>query len=308
LSRCNIQGAEAMSHEISQTDISGIQLRESKTQPKVSHSREIGEAQIVQTIFGRAKVRIIRKHDKLRRAMWLTAVVGVAAISAFVWQGWYATQQPEPMQSAEPAPPASAAVHESASGFQPENIVSPSKPAAEVIEPSKPAPAEISKSLIGEKSAPQPQVVMKAAEKEAAKPVIAKPKPVATPAKPVAIHPKPVTDQPKQATAQPKPALAPAQSIAPQAETANKPQTPPVAAGNNALKTPTATPLTAKQILPKQPVAATIAATPAAKATAPASGPAAIPVLVAPLVKEDVSNPAPVADKQLAAPLNLQSK
>jgi hypothetical protein len=292
-----------MSHEISQTDISGIQLRESKTQPKVSHSREIGEAQIVQTIFGRAKVRIIRKHDKFRRAMWLTAVVGVAAISAFVWQGWYATQQPEPMQSAEPAPPVSAAVHESASGFQPENIVSPSKPEAEVIEPGKPAPAEINKSLIGEKSVPRSQVVMKADGKEAVKPVIAKPKPVAIPAKPVAIPPKPVMDQPKQATAQPKPAIAPAQSITPQAETASKPQNPPVAASNNALKTPAA-----KPILPKSPVAATIAATPAAKTAAPASSPAAIPVLAAPLVKEDAPNPAPVADKQLAAPLNLQGK
>ena len=97
---CNIQGAGIMVHENSQFDISGIQLRESKTQPKVSFSREIGDAQIIHTIFGRAKVRIIRKNDKLNRALLLTAAVVMTAIAAVVWQGWFASQQIEPQQNA----------------------------------------------------------------------------------------------------------------------------------------------------------------------------------------------------------------
>ncbi len=99
-----------MSHENGQFDISDIQLREPKAQPRVSLSREIGEAQIIHTLFGKAKVRIIRKHDKTRRAWWLTGMIGLTVASAAVWQVWFAARYTEPLQSATPLPPVNAEV------------------------------------------------------------------------------------------------------------------------------------------------------------------------------------------------------
>ncbi len=91
-----------MKQENSQLDIPDRQLLASSAQPSVW--TEIGEAQVTHTIFGRAKVRIIRKHDNVRRAMWLTAVVVIIAVAA--WQGWVAYQPSEPQQSTDSLPPA----------------------------------------------------------------------------------------------------------------------------------------------------------------------------------------------------------
>ncbi len=54
-----------MSHEINQLDIPDRQLQASTAQSKASTWTDIGEAQITYTIFGKAKVRIIRKHDNV---------------------------------------------------------------------------------------------------------------------------------------------------------------------------------------------------------------------------------------------------
>lgn len=159
-----------MSHENGQFDISGIQLREPKAQPRLSLSREIGEAQIIHTLFGKAKVRIIRKHDKIRRAWWLTGMIGLAVVSAAVWQVWFAAQYTEPLQSATPLPPVNAEV-------QPVAPVSENIPLASTgSEPRMSAPpVESATPSVPQKIEPQQDIEMKGAEKAVAKPVKVQP-------------------------------------------------------------------------------------------------------------------------------------
>lgn len=118
-SRCNIQGAEVMSHD-RKFEIPDPQQLASEPRPHPGVWTEIGEAQVTQTIFGRAKVRIIRESDKVRQAWMMTGVVVVVlvALSALLWQlrsdpANEVAQVPEPVMrvttSPEPdmvAPPA----------------------------------------------------------------------------------------------------------------------------------------------------------------------------------------------------------
>jgi hypothetical protein len=266
-----------MNNEISQLDISGIQLRDSKTQPKVSHSREIGEAQIVHNIFGKAKVRIIRKHDAFWRSLWLAVAFVVAVTSTYVLQSWYAARQEESKQVAVPVS-ARADMRESAVSFNAENVVAPSVPPAVVIEPAKPAPAEIAKPVVIQKNLPQTQVAIKSPEKEVSKPAIA-------PAKPALIPPK------STAIAQP----------AAVQQTAEAKLSPSVMVGNAAAKPHAIPPTVAKSLPPRQPAASAVAATAAAKIVAPASSPAAAPAQGL-SVKEDTSM-TPAVGKQLSSPV-----
>ncbi len=129
-----------MSHEIGQLDIPDPRLRTSSASSRASVWTEIGEAQITHTLFGRAKVRIIRKHDKIRRALWLTAMVAVAVLAVTAWQTWLTAQQSAP-QGAESAPPSGASAIEGAPLTQSEAV---SMPAAEPMVQSvqlAPAPA-----------------------------------------------------------------------------------------------------------------------------------------------------------------------
>lgn len=82
-----------MSEQSSQPDLQDRQLIPARS--RVSLSREMGDAVITHNIFGKAKVRIIRKNDKLHRAMWLMALVGVGIVAAAAWQGWVASQPGE---------------------------------------------------------------------------------------------------------------------------------------------------------------------------------------------------------------------
>ncbi|MBI5890857.1 MAG: hypothetical protein HZB47_09290 [Nitrosomonadales bacterium] len=216
-----------MSNENSQFDISGIQLRESKTQPKVSLSREIGEAEVVETIFGRAKVRIIRKNDKFRRSMWMAAGAGTAVIAFAVWQGWYASQQAEPVQNTDPSLAAGSEVQ---AAVLVADAASATAVAAELPVKSEPV-------------ALPPMAQM---------PVTVQPQAVSgtegMPAKPVVMQPKPVPVQPKPAP--PAPAV--------------KPQTVPVVANSNMQKSPPVVQSSVNPALPKQHPAASspAAATP----------------------------------------------
>ena len=79
-----------MGHEISQFDIPDRQLL--ATSAQAGMWSDIGEAKITHTIFGRARVRVIREKDKIIRA-WLLAALAVIALAAAAWQGWIALQQ-----------------------------------------------------------------------------------------------------------------------------------------------------------------------------------------------------------------------
>jgi hypothetical protein len=107
-----------MGHEISQFDISDRQLLAGSAHPCMRS--DIGEAKITRTIFGKAKIRVIREKDKILRA-WLLAALAAVAIVVAAWQGWIALQQSELLAV---TPPLSERISVSPPVFQPENISS----------------------------------------------------------------------------------------------------------------------------------------------------------------------------------------
>ncbi|MBI5005854.1 MAG: hypothetical protein HZB95_01890 [Nitrosomonadales bacterium] len=122
-----------MSDENNQPDLQDRELLPARS--KVSLSREIGEAVVTETIFGRARVRIIRKHDGIRRALWQLALAAAGAVA--LWQGWLALQ---PVESPTAAPEAglSATVPESEPASQPavtHALAAPSQPASAAVMP-----------------------------------------------------------------------------------------------------------------------------------------------------------------------------
>jgi cytoskeletal protein RodZ len=91
-----------MGHEIGQYDIPERLLRISNAQSKVIIGKDIGEAKVTLTIFGRAKVRVIRERDTKRRT-WLLVILAMA-IAAAAWQWWISFQQiqtPPPLALSE---------------------------------------------------------------------------------------------------------------------------------------------------------------------------------------------------------------
>jgi hypothetical protein len=89
------------------------------SQIKASEWTEIGQAEVVHTIFGKAKVRVIRKHDKMRRALYLLAI-GVAF--AIAWEGWVLYQHVETQQEAVFIPQFSTKIEASPTASKPEGI------------------------------------------------------------------------------------------------------------------------------------------------------------------------------------------
>lgn len=140
-----------MSHEISKLDISDRQLQASAAQSKAGNWTDIGEAEITHTVFGRAKVRIIRKHDTARRALLLTATAAMV-LAALVWQVWLTFQQAEPQRSADPASAISAT--------EMEHVQSPTG---------------INQEAISQHSVPQPAVGLNGAGQMPAKTIVARP-------------------------------------------------------------------------------------------------------------------------------------
>lgn len=266
-----------MIHEISQLDIPDRQLLANDARPNIW--TEIGEAQITHTIFGRAKVRIIRKNDNQHRIWWLTGIVAVA-LAVAAWQGLFTPQQPEPAQDEDLPPPVSAKQHVIAPVFPSANITPPETPPAAMKEPGAPAQAEIDKAAIIPKSAPQAAHALRHPEPDAAKPAMPQPKPLATQQKPIDAQSRPVAPQPRVAA---KPQIAAPTPI-------------------SAAKIPATTQPPARPIPPK-PVGAT--AVPALTAGKPypqsaASSPAAAIQLSTPLGKDDATTPVPAGDKQPA--------
>jgi hypothetical protein len=112
-----------MSHEISELDIPDRLLLPAHARARVS--TEIGEAVVTHSIFGRAKVRIIRKGDRMRRTVWVMALAVAAAAAMAAWQGWLASQQPELLQGTEPEPSLNATAQQSVPAAQPEYAAQP---------------------------------------------------------------------------------------------------------------------------------------------------------------------------------------
>lgn len=165
----NIQGAITVVHEISQFDIPDRQLLAGKSQPRSDMRMDIGEAKITRTIFGRAKVRVIREQDKKRRA-WLLTVLALMAIAAAAWQGWIAFQQ---MQSAAPPLSLNERIRVSPPAFQPEAI--PETPPSARDRQRTPTQMVIDSMATRREPAPKPPLGLKASGQLAEKPVAGEP-------------------------------------------------------------------------------------------------------------------------------------
>ncbi len=76
-----------MGYEISQFDILNRQLQTGKSHSDAVVVSDIGEAKVRRTIFGRAKVKVIRGQDRKRRAWLLTMLLAIVAAAA-AWEGW----------------------------------------------------------------------------------------------------------------------------------------------------------------------------------------------------------------------------
>jgi hypothetical protein len=187
-----IQGAETMSHEIGQLDIPDPRLRTTSARPHANVWTEIGEARITHTLFGRAKVRIIRKHDKIRRALWLTALAAVAALAVTAWQSWLAAQQPVAPQGAESALPSGADAIEGAPVTQSQAVsMSAAEPAvqsAQLAPVPAPAPEGVPQQAQGLRGGPpqtpaKPVVPLATSNIAAKSPAVTQPPVGPTPAK-----------------------------------------------------------------------------------------------------------------------------
>lgn len=200
-----------MSHENSQLDIPDRPLLGPSPHPSVW--TEIGEAQITHTIFGRAKVRIIRKHDKLHRALWLLAIV---AATAAAWQGWRVLHPADSQQSADSLSSDSVNERLNSPDLQSGDAApSPAAAAKEEVpatipqsEPDKPAVDRI---------APPPVGTLKGGGQMAIKPQSAPTAATATrnpPVKPLMHKPLPTTQPTTQAVAAPRVIQPAAQSAA----------------------------------------------------------------------------------------------
>lgn len=180
-----------MLSEISEFDIPNRQLLSTGAKPGVSISTDIGKAKITHTIFGRAKVRIIRERDNKRRA-WLFGTLVVIAIVAAGWQGWTVLQQ----SGSHPASlPLSARIRISAPTTQPENIPPAATPPSVTNKPLTPLQTEINKLMTSQKSSLQPPG-LNAPGLTAAKPVTAQPLTASKPqTAPLATSNYPLRDQ-----------------------------------------------------------------------------------------------------------------
>lgn len=156
-----------MWHDISQFDIPDRHLRASNSRPRVSMWTDMGEAKITQTIFGRARVRVIREQDKRRRAWLLTALV-VIAIAAAAWQGWVAYQRG---QNAAPPLSLSERIRAGVPVIQSGGISPPATPPSVGIKPGMPPQTATNNP----QSVPLQPTGLKATEQMATKPVTAQP-------------------------------------------------------------------------------------------------------------------------------------
>lgn len=158
-----------MGHEISQFDITDRQLLAGSSQ--ASMWSDIGEAKITRTIFGKAKIRVIREKDKIIRA-WLLAALAAIAIAVAAWQGWIALQQSELLAA---TPPLSERISVSPPVFQPENIGSAAAQGSGKSKPESLIQTEIDSLVASPNILPQRPASMNAANPKTAKAVTAQP-------------------------------------------------------------------------------------------------------------------------------------
>jgi hypothetical protein len=261
---------------------------------------DIGDAKITHTIFGKARVRVIRQQDRSRRK-WLIVALVVVTLVAASWQSWTVLQH---MQKEVPPLPLSERVLVSPPAFQPAYPSVPEIPGAMSkklgmsIQPELNIPV-ISNQTIKNPAATSkvvPPLPVKPPVQMTEKPITAKPltanksqavKLQATNAK-TATHETAINPGKNQAIAkQPSKPLPPKRAEAPVAVN------PPVA---QPIKTTVATPPAAQSVMPTVVADPAVTQSPASKA---ADG-------NPPLNKESPPASAPTITNQSLAPVNTQ--
>ncbi|MEW5903392.1 MAG: hypothetical protein AB1722_03485 [Pseudomonadota bacterium] len=169
-----------MLHDIDRMDIPDRHRLLGEMTRKHTHWTDIGEAEVRDSLFGRAKVRIHRRRDDVLRAVRWIAVSGVL-IAALVWvlEQWAV----QPQALATPVVPA----QDTAPMLTP--IVVPPAPVVRVIEPQvRSAVAPIPAAPVQPPVKPPVQrvPVPVAAQPVATQPVAAAPVPAVRPAPPAA--------------------------------------------------------------------------------------------------------------------------
>ena len=213
-----------MGHEISQFDIPDRNLLAKGEQPRADMMvMDIGEAKITRTIFGKARVRVIRERDKKRRA-WLLTAFAVMVLAVAAWQGWVALQQ---MLNAAPPLPLSERIKVSPPVFQSEDISSTPSSSRN----SQKSPTEIVIEGMATRRPPQPQqpLGLKAAGQAAAKPVTAQPSTAGKP-QTAPVAPSNNTAKNQADMQQPAKPAAPAVAAPPVAQPVSPAVAPPTAA------------------------------------------------------------------------------
>jgi hypothetical protein len=272
-----------MGSEISQFEIQNRQLLAINPQPRTDMRTDIGEAKITHTIFGRAKVRVIRKQDKTRR-VWLLSSLALTVVVVSSLQGWTVLQE---MQNA--VIPPNQTVRVSAPVFQPEYM---SLPTLSPIQGSKSGitPQIGSNDLFSSlKNTQQQTPVLQPTLQIAAKPPLLASIPTDKPQKVPVANVSPAKIQ--AVVQQPRKPLPP-----------RRPATPTVVAKPAAAQPAVTSVVTSPSAT--QPIAPTVA-TPVATQSAIIK-PEAVAPLTQPSSKETTPAPSPAITNQSLAPANVQ--
>lgn len=233
-----------MAYEISQFDLADRQLLTGSARPATRTCTEIGNAQVTQSIFGKARIRIICAHDRIRRVRMLSALLAIT-IALAIWQ---LTEYGEKLFGTPATESVNATVQVGAPAFMPEyippsaasqkqsNLRNPTPAEIYQLTTSRPAPppvqnpanAATNPATAQPAGTPPPRTVPLAsplgsaapkspvATAPAPKPAVAQPAATTTPAAhPVASKPAPVAPPPGNETAVTKPLAAPTQPAAP---------------------------------------------------------------------------------------------
>jgi hypothetical protein len=301
-----------MGSDLSQFEIPG-QLLTIGSPSRADKSTDIGEAKITHTIFGKAKVRVIREQDRVRRT-WLIVALAVVVVSTASWQGWIALQQ---MKNAAPPLPLSERVLVSPPAFRPEyppvNVAPALAPAPMASKPGASVQPGIIKPEINNPAATQKivpqQPLVKPPMQTAAKPVTpqqaSKPQAAAVNSQAASPQSANAKSAPLAATGSP----AKIQAVAKQPTKLLPPKRPvaPVVAKPSAVlpvKPTVATPLAAKSAVPA--VVAAPAGTQAATTKPATTKPADVAPLAQPSGKESAPAPSPAITNQSLGPINAQ--
>jgi hypothetical protein len=285
-----------MRHEISQFDITDRQLPAGSAQAGIWS--DIGEAKITRTIFGRARVRVIRKQDKILRA-WLLGALAVTVIAVAAWQGWVALQHSKMFAV---LPPLSERINIGPPVYRPEVIAPASRRPSGASKPESVIQTEIDSLVSNPNGRPPRPLPLNNTQPMDATPVTAQP---LIASKPLQVKPETSPPLATNSGASAKQTVTTNQTVTQPHSMPSAPAQPAVPAVAIHPPVQTASPAlaTTYSTHPSAPAVSTPSAThPAASKPAPVAAPAQ------PSSKKDAPAPASAGNSQTPDPANTQTQ